>query len=301
MATSTDLKIDRQTYMERHDLAKNMHRFYQVTRSGNVVCLQWGRIETVSPGQTKIEICDSDSDALNMANTMVSEKLTKGYVVVQEKSALLPESPIAKAREKARRKENQAGPEPESPPEYYLQWKAHQPLSTEALQDAAALTRKVLDQCHLPLQMRHDTTDHVTRFYMAGEQKAAFGYPPRDFLESLSSRERQAVTHMGTSRDGWLAQDGTGQGIIVTGKELFDFPVRLFLSILATRHGAEVNCSDELTYGVGFIVPESPEMFAWYRLWRRLRPIVEELWFVHGSTRISFATGANKNDCRYAW
>lgn len=301
MAKSKDLKIDRQTYMERHDPTKNMHRFYQVTRSGNVVCLQWGQIDTDSSGQIMIEICDSALEAQRMADSKVSEKLAKGYVVVQEKSALLPESPIAKAREKARRGDNPAEPEPEFSLEYYLQWKTHQPLSTEALQDAAALTGKVLDQCHLPLQMRHDTTDHVTCFYMAGEQKAAFGYPPRDFLESLSSRERQAVMHMGTSRDGWLAQDGTGQGIIVTGKELFDFPVRLFLSILATRHGLEVNCSDELTYGVGFSVPDSHSAFAWYRFWGRLKPIVEELWFVHGSTRISFATKANEGDCRYAW
>lgn len=186
MANTTEIKIDKQTYMERHDPTKNMHRFYQVTRSGSVVCLQWGRIDTISPGQTKIEICGSAADALSMASSKVGEKLAKGYVVVQEKSALLQESFIAKAKEKARLQDNQAGPEP--PPEYYLQWKADEPLSPEALQGAAALTKKVLDQCHLPLRMRHDTTDHVTRFYMDGEQKGAFGYPPHDFLYPLDRK-----------------------------------------------------------------------------------------------------------------
>ena len=301
MANSTNSGIDRQTYLERRDPALNMYRFYQVTRSGSVVCLQWGRIDPNSQGQVKIEICGSVVEAQCLADAKVSEKRAKGYVVVEDKSAMLPESPMEKAKAEARPDDGRSVPEPEPPPEYYLQWKTRQPLFPEALRDAAALTRSILDRCHLPLQMRHDENDHVTRFYLEGEQKAAFGYPPGDFLRSLSSRERQAVMHMGTSRDGWLAQDGTGQGIIVTGKALFDFPVRLFLSILATRHGLEVNCSDELAYGIGFTVPESPKAFAWCRSWNRMRPIVEELWFVHGSTRISLATGVDNNDCRYAW
>jgi predicted DNA-binding WGR domain protein len=301
MAKTTNIGIDRQTYLERRDPAQNMFRFYQVSRSGSVVCLQWGRIDTNSPGQVKIEICGSALEAERLADSKVGEKLAKGYAVVEDKSAVLPESPIEKAKGEARQGDGQSVPEQESPPEYYLQWKARQPLSPEEIQDATALTRRILDRCHLPLQMRYDVDDHVTRFYKEGEQMAAFGFPPRDFLRSLGSRERQAVMHMGTSRDGWLARDGTGQGIIVTGKALLDFPVRLFLSILATRHGLEVSCSDELAYGVGFTIPESPREFAWYRSWNRLRPIVEELWFVHGSTRISLTTGADKNDCRYAW
>ena len=190
--------------------------------------------------------------------------------------------------------------------EYFLQWKAGTPVPDEALGDAAVITGTIIDQSvelHLfqRMEVRHDKSEHVTRFFVNGEQVAAFGYPPKEFLDTLTSRERKAVMELGTSRDGWLAQNGTGTGIIVTGKKVFDFPVRLYLSILATRNELKLSCSDEMKYeNHGLVVNESHSEFEWYPFWGELKPVVERHWFVQGQTKVVF-TSARAAESKHAW
>lgn len=190
--------------------------------------------------------------------------------------------------------------------DYFLQWKTQTAIQPEDLMKAASLVSAITDEAaalqqNQPLEVQHDSEEQITRFFTANQQVAAFGYPPQAFLDSLSSRERTAVMELGTSRDGWLAQNGEGQGIIVTGKQLYDFPVRLYLSILAAQNKLKMSCSDDIEYeGLGLEVSTSHTAFAWYPLWREIKPIVEKHWFVRGQTKVTF-TDSEAAESAHAW
>ncbi|MBU0501457.1 MAG: hypothetical protein KJ558_10200 [Gammaproteobacteria bacterium] len=197
-------------------------------------------------------------------------------------------------------------PEQEAEQGYFLQWKANKAIAQSDLETAAELVNRILSGCQhlfkprLILQAGEDWRQ--VYFLVDGKQVAAFGYPSLSFLDSLTSRERKAVMELGTSRDGWLSNNGTGQGIITTGKQLFDFPVRLFLSILAHNNGLAVSCSDNLEYhATGLSVTSALEDFAWYPLWGELAPLVGQHWFVVGSTRIFVNAPIEEGECVYAW
>lgn len=301
------MKADRSEYLEYLDPARNHDKFYQATRFGNSVCFQWGRCGT--KGQSKIEEFATEWQASNAMDEKLEEKKRKGY------HAASGNAPLPKAFFKAvpplePKPKTDADSDPESESsQYFLQWKTTRPITPDALKEAAVLAGAILARCgaifpqELTLLHAEDAPAHTGRasFYRDGEKVADFGYPPMSFLDSLSSRERKAVMELGTSRDGWLSNNGTGQGIITTGKSLFDFPVRLFLSVLSGRCGLEVSCSDEQKYHKGLTVTVAHESFEWHPFWGQLKPIVEEQWLVHGSTRIIFTAPAAEGERRYAW
>jgi len=69
-------------YMERHDSAKNLHRFYQVVVIAGLfddwsVVREWGRVG--SPGTLRFDPFDAYDDAINYAKKIVNQKLKKGY------------------------------------------------------------------------------------------------------------------------------------------------------------------------------------------------------------------------------
>lgn len=59
------------------DPAKNSHKFYRLTRQGNVVTAQWGRIGTA--GQAKSHTLPTDSEAIDWMDKQAHAKRMKGY------------------------------------------------------------------------------------------------------------------------------------------------------------------------------------------------------------------------------
>ncbi len=185
---------------------------------------------------------------------------------------------------------------------YYLAWQATQPVSTADLCAAADLAQQILVDAGNPAYMEIHWVEgelggHVE--LRSADTFAWFGYPPRSFLDSLNARERIAVLEQGASRDGWLSAKGTGQGVMVTGKETVDFPVRLFLSILAGKSQSRlmVTDSDELDLTGRVSLPLDVEQFAWFPLWEtRLKQAVETHWVVEGQ-----AARVTSTDTHYAW
>lgn len=185
---------------------------------------------------------------------------------------------------------------------YYLAWQATQPISSAEICAAADLAQRILVDAGNPADMgihwvQGDFGCHVE--VRADSSIAWFGYPPQPFLDSLSGRERIAVLEQGASRDGWLSAKGTGQGVMVTGKETVDFPVRLFLSILSgkSQNRLTVTDSDELDLTGRISLPLDVEQFAWFPLWEtRLKHAVEKHWVVEGQ-----AAKVTSTDTQYAW
>lgn len=288
--------VDQHAYLECYDPARNHDKFYQAARRGKVVCLQWGRCGT--KGQSKVETFSTEISAQRAFDEKIDDKRRKGYRVahgaMEFPAGFADTAPVS-------------DPDTDTDPaDYFLQWKAERPIAQADLETAAELVNRIISRTqHLlsPRFILQEGEDWRQVYFLAdGEQVAAFGYPPVAFLESLTSRERKAVMEMGTSRDGWLSNNGTGQGIITTGKQLFDFPVRLFLSILAHNNGLAVSCSENLEYGAtGLRVSRDLEGFDWYPLWHELAPIVDEHWFVVGSTRVFVTAPIEEGERQYAW
>jgi len=289
-------------YLEYYDSARNADKFYQATLKDSSVCYQWGRCGT--KGQAKVETHSSERAASQALDEKVSEKARKGYSRTGG-SVPLPQE-FSQAASPPPKKEPETNPDQDSEPaSYFLNWKAARPIDAAALEESAELTRRIIDHCQhlLPQRFLLQSGEDYRQvlFFEDGEQVAAFGYPPMAFLDALTTRERKAVLELGTSRDGWLSNHGTGQGIISTGKKMFDFPVRLFLSILAGSHGLEVSCSDGLEYGTGLAVTPTMEDFEWYPLWTELKPLVEAHWFVQGSTKVLYSAPPTEGERTYAW
>lgn len=69
-------------YLERHDAAKNMHRFYQMYVSPGIfgdwsLVREWGRAG--SPGTMRKEWFDSEEEAVIARQTLCDTKRKKGY------------------------------------------------------------------------------------------------------------------------------------------------------------------------------------------------------------------------------
>jgi predicted DNA-binding WGR domain protein len=69
-------------YLERHDTAKNMHRFYQMFVTPGLfgdwsLVKEWGRVG--SPGTVRSEWFESEEDAIAAGERVRDAKRKKGY------------------------------------------------------------------------------------------------------------------------------------------------------------------------------------------------------------------------------
>lgn len=72
-------------YMERHDEASNVHRFYALTVSPGIfdnwsLVREWGRIG--SPGTVRSNWYRSEEEAVTAKNELLSAKQKRGYLLV---------------------------------------------------------------------------------------------------------------------------------------------------------------------------------------------------------------------------
>lgn len=310
MSTTNTPSVDRQAYMELYDPGRNQDKFYQITRTGKWVWCQWGRCGT--KGQWKRESFAADWRADEMFSVKLAEKRRKGYAL-KSGSVPLPDDAQPNATSTAQ------AAEPATPPSesdsgldsanslFLLSWKAEEAITQHDLETAAELTNRILDYSQHLQEPRFRLVSgedwRQVTFTEDGEQVASFGFPPKDFLDKLSSREYRAVMELGVSRDGWLSNNGTGAGIIITSRKWMDFPIRLFLSILQVNCGLEVSDSDNTEYSQsGLLVTPAHAGFAWYPAWKDgLQQAVEELWFVRGSSRVVFSAPLEEEGRNYAW
>ncbi len=291
--------VDEFEYLESHDAQRNSHKFYQLAREGRLVHFQWGRVGT--KGNGKVKEFGSEGRASNVFHDHLQTKLNEGYERAARPSDA-PEVPVSGT--------SPASPDaPATSEDYFLEWSVEQgrELEEAALNAAYQTTWSVLAEVpELGLSLDyfgpHGVTGGHVKFYEDGEHKTSFGFPPQSFLDALSSRERRAVLELGTSRDGWLSATGKGQGVISTDKSKWDFAVRLFLSVLATRYDLKVSCSLDLEYGTRGVRATETEhsQFGWFPFWNALKPAVGKHWFVEGDSNIivdDSAAGVSP----YAW
>lgn len=69
-------------YLERHDTAKNLHRFYQMFVTPGIfgdwsLVREWGRVG--SPGTVRKDWFDSEDEAVNAEISLCNTKQKKGY------------------------------------------------------------------------------------------------------------------------------------------------------------------------------------------------------------------------------
>jgi len=69
-------------YLQRHDTAKNMHRFYQMHISPGIfgdwwLIREWGRVG--SPGTVRKDWFDSEEEAVAASKKLRDVKSKKGY------------------------------------------------------------------------------------------------------------------------------------------------------------------------------------------------------------------------------
>lgn len=309
MAPAQQAGVDELEYLEYHDTQENSHKFYQLARKGHLVSFQWGRVGT--KGQEQVKEYSGIGRAVTALQDKLSVKRNEGYER-ETRPSDAPEVPSALT--------NQASPDGQAAPgapleeSYLMEWAvddAHV-LDESALQQAWSTARAVLNEApELGLDVvyvkPHGVTGGHVQFIQKDDRsrtvKAHFGFPPESFLDSLTSRERKAVLELGTSRDGWLSANGKGQGVMFTDKSTLDFAVRLFLSILATRHDVTVSCSDEMEYGTrGLrVAPADHSQFEWYPLWEPvLKPAVAKHWFVEGDSTV-IIVDEQDSATPYAW
>lgn len=76
-------------YLERHDLDKNLHRFYQMFVTPGLfgdwsLVREWGRVG--SPGTVRKDWFDTEPEAVTAAEKLLKEKQKKGYRAVMVKT-----------------------------------------------------------------------------------------------------------------------------------------------------------------------------------------------------------------------
>lgn len=288
-------------YLEFHDDKANSHKFYQLARKGQLVVYQWGRVDT--KGQVQVKEYSGPGRASVALQEKLSEQLREGYERAPRPSSA-PDVPSDL--------NNNSAPSDPSSQGYFLAWTVdgEHALDEQAIERTVAIVQAVLaDVPGLGLTVNytgpHGVTGGHATFLEDGNRKATFGFPPQDFLDSLTSRERKAVLELGTSRDGWLSANGKGSGVITTDKSHWDMAVRLFLSILASRYGTDVSCSASFAYGtIGLRVTEAEHSdFEWYRHWDSIRVAVAKHWFVEGDSSVIVvdSTSIGTSDTQYAW
>lgn len=290
--------VDEFAYLEFHDSNQNAHKFYQISREGKLVHYQWGRVGT--KGQHQVKEFGSAAQASSAFHDRLRRKGGEGYEDTPRPSGA-PEIPLSGPTQTQDLDDSRDD-------NYFVEWSVEETLEEEALQEACTITQSVLAEVpHLDTNIKyvepHGVTGGHVKFFAGGEHVGSFGFPPQEFLDSLTQRERRAVLEMGTSRDGWLSATGKGQGVINTDMSMWDFTVRVFLSVLTVKHGVEVSCSSDHATGMMGLRVDSTDHgdFAWYPHWKNvIKPAVQKHWFVEGDSNV-VVLDDDDADAMYAW
>ena len=122
-------------------------------------------------------------------------------------------------------------------------------------------------------------------FIVDGKEVGAFGHPTQTYLDALNPGERRRMLDEGICRDAWVSTKGKGVAMIETRRSWEDFPIRLFLSVLAANAEVIVDDVDDQPYGVhGFRFNAADHRdFAWRAYWESvLKPAVQAHWLIEG-------------------
>ena len=241
-------------------------KFYRGIQKGRYLLGHHGRLGTV--GQFKLWSFSYEGAALAAWRQKCDEKSDRGYVGAPDpldESAQLRLFMTALAEE---------------PYEFFWKTSEQHPVRPEHIAQAAHETTEVLEMipgAAVSIQLEDDGRRVRLK---AGPDEAHFGYPPDEVLAAWTAEDlRQAVN---ISRDGWLAADGSGQGVITTRRDWIDLPVRVFLSRMA-KHGriAVIDTFDNALSETP-VLPNLGVPFAWEKMAPALRDAVTTLGWMPG-------------------
>ena len=263
----------RMFYLEYHRQDRNTHKFWRGIQKGRFFLGHYGRVGTA--GQHRLWTRGSSAEASSDWQAKYDEKREKGYVELPD--------PLSND-DLLRLLTTVVAEEP-----YDLYWNTElgHPVLPEHLMQAVSEAEAALVQLGHP----HDA---LVRYIPEGEghvrieneaDVVCFGYPPPGVIASWTSEDlREPLTDF-KSRDGWLGSDGTGSGVITTGRGWIDLPARIFLARLNAAVGLRV--IDSFDEGVG-IVPSMPDLglaFEWADYARELDAITQRLGWLPGLVR----------------
>lgn len=239
-------------------------KFWGARQAGEIVEVVWGRRGT--SGQKQIKTFPTHGHATAFVNKKKEEKRRKGYVETPAPTSWVVSNPPI-------------SPQPEtnkfsgSPDLYGYLWETSGgEITRSALKTTADLVNDIfldaIGESVVTIIESFDDKEGTVVFHspVQVDEDIQFGYPTKNFYESLPESERQKMDANVMSTGGFLTPSGKGRGEINTEKTFHDISVRVFLSILSSKSPIKFWAhvpGDKEALGSKFKPRKNASEFAW--------------------------------------